>query len=922
MKVYLGLALAALVAACGDNSKECGPGTANQGGVCTSVSSCGTGTKDDGSGTCVPDGTVVCTGGTVFDAATGTCQIDPAACQDGTVLIGTACVDPASGPTVDVEEGPEPNGLGVLGETSTAPAGLVTIKATGTTVIHGKIVPIDRDGDGHRDADVDAYVFTTTGPSYLHVTADGVHGLVGGFLAFANGRSTADPLSGWQRLGITLTGDTAKRDLFVPAAGTYVLAIADSRSLVLGASPAGADANAPAFEYYVSITPQAMPAPTALTLTAGKAVVTDTLDPGTVKFYTVPMGRGMNDVVMEAPPGAVDPSDAVNASVVVLADTTFRNLGSEHQFLIFGQPFTVPAELLEGGFTGSETALVVADTEYDWNLDPTPFRLAITTSDAVPLAANGTATQTLVTNSPAAPYTTLDWFYVDVAAAGQTDAVQLAFDVPVDAVLLDEHGRILAPFTWLQGQPTGNTMTGYQGLIRFPVPGRYYFGVYDPAGTPGTDQLVATSTIAALATPAVTIAAPILDVPVPAGVGATAVTFDGSTQPWDVFGIAGTGTGAIDATYYAIDAAFGRLDPVDIVGIGSHAPDPAPVFTHTYPETGGAVDRILLDDPSPRYYVHVRTATPGTVSFDFARQSFTDLGTIAPGASIVQTDALPASSGPRRFLLRAAPGDRVTLTVHPTGAGSTLALDLLANDESVTRTLTTAAPGPDASLAFIQAGRGWTALQVTNTTPGGAAQAYTLTVGIGAPVTYTHVASATTYSDACAGGTTVPLADNDEAVSDPLAAPTGFALFGIPEASFVVSTNGWLSFDTTVSDPTYQNTPLPTADALNALIAPYWDDLTGVVVCTKLTGTTLTVQWTGRVFGVGTQVQAQAILDGATNTIDFVYGPQQLATGKNTGGGDQGATIGLEDPAGLRGTQLGFEQGVVGPSSATKFTPN
>ena len=912
----LALALAALVAGCGDNSKECGPGTANVAGVCTSVSSCGTGTKDDGTGTCVPDGTVVCTGGTKFDAATGQCQIDPSACQDGTVLIGTACVDPASGPMVDVEEGAEPNGLGVLGETSTAPAGLVTLKASGTTVIHGKIIPVDRDGDGRRDADVDAYVFSTPGPAYLHVTADGVHGLVGGFLAFANGVSTADPLASWQRLGITLTSDTAKRDLFVPSAGTYVLAIADSRSLVLGASPAGADANAPAFEYYVSITAQPIPQPTALTLTGGKAVVTGTLDPGSVKFYTMAMGHGLNDVTMEAPPAGPDPSDSVNASVVVLADSTFRNVGREHQVIFFGQAFTLPAELVEGGFTGSETALVVADTEYDWNIDPTPFRLSITTSDAMPLPTGGTATETLITNSPPSPFTTLNWFYVDVATAGQTDAFELAFNVPVDAVLLDQHARIVAPFTWLQGQPTGNTMTAYQGLIRFPQPGRYYFGVYDPAGTPGTSQIIATSSFAPLATPVVAVGTPLASVPVAAGVGATAVRFDGSTSPWDVFRISGTSTGAIDATYYALGDAFGRLDPVDIVGLGSHAPDPAPLFAHTYPEAGDAVDRILLDDPSPQYYVHVRPATAGSVTFDFAAQSFTDIGTLAPPAIAMRTGS--ATATPQRYLLRTTRGDRVTLTVHPTSAAATLAVDLLANDESVLRTFSAPAAGSDASLAYIQAGKGWTALQVTSS---GAAQPYTLGVAIDAPRIYGHAASTTAFSDACATGTIVALANDDDAVSAPLAAPAGFTLFGIPEPSLVISTNGWLSFDTTVTDPAFANTPIPTADDPNALVAPYWDDLNHVVVCTQVTGTKLIVQWTGQVFGVGSQVQVQAILDGAMNTIEFVYGPQQVATGANANG-DPGATIGLEDPAGVTGTQLGFNQSVVMMSTATKFTPN
>ena len=74
--VVVSAALAAMTASCGDNGVNCGEGTK----------------AVDGS--CVPDGTVVCTGATRFNAEKGTCEVDPTACQDGTVLVDGKCVDP------------------------------------------------------------------------------------------------------------------------------------------------------------------------------------------------------------------------------------------------------------------------------------------------------------------------------------------------------------------------------------------------------------------------------------------------------------------------------------------------------------------------------------------------------------------------------------------------------------------------------------------------------------------------------------------------------------------------------------------------------------------------------------------------------------------------------------------------------------
>ena len=137
-----------MLAACGDNSRECGPGTIEDNGACVPEATCGFGTHQvPGTYECVPDGTA-CSDGTVFDPLTGQCKIDPSACQGGTVLIGDACVDPAAGLVIDAEEGPEPNGLGIL-EASDQEAALALARRN-PAVRHGSGVEVREISSSYR----------------------------------------------------------------------------------------------------------------------------------------------------------------------------------------------------------------------------------------------------------------------------------------------------------------------------------------------------------------------------------------------------------------------------------------------------------------------------------------------------------------------------------------------------------------------------------------------------------------------------------------------------------------------------------------------------------------------------------------------------------------------------------------------------
>lgn len=349
-------AIALVLAGCGDNSQQCGPGTIDVDGVCTPAAPCGVGTVDDSSGQCIPDGTIVCAAGTMFDVATDRCVLDPNACQGGTIAVGDACVDPATQMVADILEAPEPNGLGVLGEASTSPAGIIVPDAVGGApfVIHGHVSPYqDADGDGQIDADVDTYELVVTGPMMLRVTAIGLDGLDGGFVAVAKAPGV---MSRWRRLSVDPSGPMAqasRRDVYLPTAGVYLFAIADARTLVLPGSAA-------AGEYYVTVDQLDLPANLPLTLAAGNATANG-MYAGSAVPYRVTLPAGTATIKLAVPAVQVEASEVVlrGGSVIALADET----GAAAQA-------SVPV-------TAATSTTIVVDDVLDYAGAPTPFTLTV-----------------------------------------------------------------------------------------------------------------------------------------------------------------------------------------------------------------------------------------------------------------------------------------------------------------------------------------------------------------------------------------------------------------------------------------------------------------------------------------------------------------------------------------------------------------
>ncbi|MCB9475027.1 MAG: hypothetical protein H6678_14600 [Candidatus Delongbacteria bacterium] len=78
------------------------------------------------------------------------------------------------------------------------------------------------------------------------------------------------------------------------------------------------------------------------------------------------------------------------------------------------------------------------------------------------------------------------------------------------------------------------------------------------------------------------------------------------------------------------------------------------------------------------------------------------------------------------------------------------------------------------------------------------------------------------WVDATVSGTDLALVADDGS-SSPIALPWTFTFYGVPYTSFTVCTNGFLNFG--ASSTAFSNTNLPATGQPNAIVAPFWDDL-------------------------------------------------------------------------------------------------
>jgi len=213
---------------------RCPEGQLWNGLECEADVRCGPGTEPDGRD-CVPTGER-CADGTRFDSDLRRCVFDEMACGEDTVFLEGRCVPYDDTLEADHEEASEDNDPTLGG----AALDLGLIAPGSTVTMRGCIEPrgLDVDGDGAPEPDRDGFRFEVDAPRVVHLRVDGVGGASGAFELYAD---ALDP-EAWRRAAISVTGDVAARDVYLPEAGTYLLLVSDARSILHGADVGGPDA--------------------------------------------------------------------------------------------------------------------------------------------------------------------------------------------------------------------------------------------------------------------------------------------------------------------------------------------------------------------------------------------------------------------------------------------------------------------------------------------------------------------------------------------------------------------------------------------------------------------------------------------------------------------------------------------------------
>jgi hypothetical protein len=870
-----GAALIAMaVAACGDD-------------LVPRTDDCGAGTVLDGD-SCVPADMPDCGDGTVYDQVSRECVLSADICASGTVLVEGRCQEPA-GITPDLEEAAEPNDTGGL-------AGQIPVPAVGDgLVVHGCIDPYDGNPPLAQDGsqlmpDVDSWTIEVSEPTLLDVTSDGVGGLSAGFLVLPSDPALQRDF--WSREAFSTAGDLVQRQLFLPRAGEYEISMWDSRSLLarLMIVPLPLGAGGPGACYYATV--RRLPMPEAVPLPVGDAVDA-TLSTGPQVYRFDPAEAELLQVVAETP---LDSSRS-SVGTTLLVDGAY--VASS-----FDSPILGPARLLSG-FADGEQALVVVDAVFDYSAAATPSTFHMTSERFEPVTLTLGTPVTLTNPGGSAPTAIGDYHILrfDVPA-GDVVFTDLDFSVPTTGDIYD--GRTFYAADGTAGLPA----TSVRSSIRYAEAGRHYLFLFTPDAQPGSTVDV-TAQLTPLAPPPLALAAPVANAPLGPR-GEAWYTLDLTDELWlqldgagrdlggdplqlELFDPAGYGT-----VYSGLYASY--IVSLDGTTHGQFFPDPT---THR-PWLVRLSDPFPPADPAASYDVEV------------SRRDYSDLGAIATGAPIAAADQVLPAGGAVRYFVRGAPGQRVTVTVTPTGFDARVRS--LGGDEFGFDTDEGGVGAPEQFVSDLFDTGLWIAFDVQ----GDAAGSFDVDVTSVAIPAYTSSSGAIRFADACGGGAEVPLMPGafgggdptDEGLSAQIPMPFAFRLFGNPVALLTLSSNGWISTQDFPLDTTNpENNPLLQFDNVNGAIAPYWDDLQGVRICMLAEPDLLVVQWDGWLAASPTRlVQFQARLH-SSGAIDFVYGPRHMGDGAS-------ATVGAENIEVTSAAQVVFDQrGKVRPESSISLSP-
>lgn len=712
-----GAALSLASAGCGDNAAECGPGTVLVDGLCIpGADACEGGTtfnpdtnKCEGAscatgtvlvdGECLPDGSVICETGTTYDADSGTCVPDITGCATGTVLVGGICVPEDETLTADVEEPAEPNGFGE----DDVPGQFTLPAAGGDITLHGCINPHeDLDMNGNLDVDFDAFVFQASGPTLLDITADGVGGLAAGFVVF----SAEENLSTWERYGINLVGDMASRQVFLPEAGVYVLAMTDSRSLLADA------AGSPDACYYTTISTLPLPTPTPFGTTSP---VTGSLTD--LKFYSYQSATAGG--VFEA---ALDVgSPAAVGEMVYLKSNAFQGTAQEN------------TRLAATGLATTDTAVYVVDYIYNYALVTQPFdvnfHIASVTTDP------GDGSTVTLTHDEDYPVNFLSF---EGTAGDVIRIVQTAVGFDGEMLLY----------------PPGTTEFGWGGFqwiadicylcsdsdtfVQLQKSGTYYLSVenYDAADA---DTYTVAVTRHAATPSAITIDTPQTGKTIGA-IGADFYVLDANTATWLRFAL--DNLSFTGAPIIALFDRAGEGELGNIVGVED-----------ALNMSSGPLGRIVVDDD--KTYLVAVVDDPGftagsTYDISISTRTYTNVPSIAVGTPYTETATPLAADDSNRYFVATTPGRGYRITATGSAAND-LELDILGREENSLAAVDDTFTGETETYFFVASGE-WTAFTIEDWD--GTAGSYDLTISAQEPISVSASPASTIPDDDLVTGLT------------------------------------------------------------------------------------------------------------------------------------------------------------------------
>lgn len=839
------LALIAVLAGCStsDSGATCGQGTTER------------------SGECVPDGSVICASGTVFDDASGTCIVDADGCGPDETLVDGACI--VIGPGTESDS---PENVDAENDPSIAGAVLpsLTVPEVGAdaATLSGCITPSALTADGLPLPDADGWKFEAAGPMLLDISIAGAGGLSGAFSVSPTDADLAD--AAWRRVGLNLTSSNAARQVFVPKAGTYHLTAFDSRSFL--SQVATGDENSC---YLIQVSQLAVPEPTDLV----EESQTGPLDSPVFLRVTASDGE------LFSPTLSLD-SNAAQPALVALLDGVYHSSAVT-------VPGTGAASLAVGGAAEGSLLVFVVDNEYNYSLSPVTYAFDSGAVETTPIT--GTENEVTFTQTAgAASVLAID--------ANASDVVNFRFaaadGATLGVVIHDPDGyAISAPCDGSDACNSGDYW------FRAGATGTYYVFVDYPSAADGTDYSLTVSTNA------ITPKALALDTVENISLAAASrafFTLDTTQAAWLAFNVA-------------------NLVDLSTVRLSFYAPEPAGVYDwdlgadYELKAFDGGTSGLVTNDGAvlPSYLVSLANDEPhtGTETFDFTAslRNFENLGSVSESTPSGPAEYSIGVGETRYFMVQAEVGATVTMTAVPMAAEDVRIRTLLP-DESSHLEANVDAAGVTETLSFVM-----TAASVAFAIDeiDGMGGTVTLEVTAVEPA-YTVTETSVVFADACTDGAT-PLASELNAMSTAIALDGFlFSFFGEQKTSMHISSNGWLTFKPDYAGDSFYYGA--SAEEPNDVIAPLAGIYSEMSVCVLKEEAAVTVTWFGEQseFGTGTvtTAQFQAVIRD-TGVIDFVVGPEHT----------YGTVLTLPMIENTDGSAAFVSDAAVVPGASMTFTP-